>query len=108
MESRINEHIKAMEKHDTDVNSLEESKKVIESEIAKLEGEIKLIRIIANRPVKVPLTSIKSIFARHKQKTEKISSDKKKLHEKVLKAKTEVTKKKKNIKRKSLFKFFKK
>jgi chromosome segregation ATPase len=105
MENKINDHIKAMEKHDTDVKALDESKKVIEGEIAKLESDIKLIKIIANRPVKVQLTGIKSIFARHKEKAEKVVVSKKKLHAKVLKAKEKVVKKKKS---KGLFKFFKK
>jgi chromosome segregation ATPase len=107
MENRISEHIKTIEGHGTDIKNLDESKKVIENEIISLEKEMSLIKLLANKPVSVPLMSLKNIFAKHKERTEEISKKRKEMHEKALKIKNVVSEKKNNIQKKKFFKFLK-
>ncbi|MFH1229670.1 MAG: hypothetical protein V1678_04585 [Candidatus Aenigmatarchaeota archaeon] len=97
MESRINQHVKAMEGHEADVTELNKNKKDLEKEISDLERDIRLVRIIVKKPVSIPLISLKNIFSRHKKKTEKVDSKRKKLHRKALKMKSDVVKKKEHV-----------
>jgi len=107
MENKINEHIKTMEEHENDIKSLDENKKTIESEIASLETEMKLIKLLANKPVSVPMAGLKNIFAKHKEKTEELRQKRKDMHEKALKMKNIVGEKKDKIQNKKFFKFLK-
>ena len=97
MESKINEHIKAIEGHDADIKNLDENKKTIENEIMNLEREMQLIKLLVNKPVTVPMSGLKSIFSRHREKTEEIKEKKDKLHEKALKMKSVVSEKKEHV-----------
>ena len=97
MENKINDHIKAMEEHETDIKGLKKDKEEIENEITGLESQIRLVKIIVKRPIKIPILSLKSIFLKHKQKTENISKKREKLHKRALKIKNILKNKKENI-----------
>jgi chromosome segregation ATPase len=94
MEDQINEHLKEIEGHELSIKSLDESKKTIEEEIAGLESEIRMVRLFLKGPSIEPMKRLRNIFARHAQKTEKVSEKRKELHKKVLSLKTAVSKKK--------------
>ena len=94
MESKINDHIKAMEEHETDIKDLNQSKREIENEILGLENEIRLTKIIVRRPISIPLLNLKNIFSKHKQKSEEVSKKREESHKKALKMKTLIKKKK--------------
>jgi DNA repair exonuclease SbcCD ATPase subunit len=100
MEDRINDNIKSIEGHEIDVKNLNQSKNDIEKEITELEREMKLVKLIVKRPIKIPLINLKNIFARHKEKTENISKKREELHKKALKIKSTISKKKEHVENK--------
>ena len=102
MEKSINDHIKTVEGHEIDIKNLDESKKIIENEIISLENDIKIIKVLIKRPITAPLINIKKIFAKHKERTKKISQKRSKIHEKALKMKSIVNQKKDHIQKKEI------
>jgi chromosome segregation ATPase len=108
MESKINEHIKSMEEHETNIKDMDEDKKVIENEIMNLEKEIKIVKLLLNKPIKVSVINLKNIFSKHKERSEKISEKRRELHQKTLKMKSVISNKKKETKHKNFFSLFKK
>jgi chromosome segregation ATPase len=107
MESKINEHIKSMEEHDKDIKTLDEDKKIIETEILDLDNEMRLINILLNKPVKVPMMDLKNIFKKHTEKTVEIKERKERLQERALKIKSIVSQKKDDTQKKRFLKFLK-
>jgi DNA repair exonuclease SbcCD ATPase subunit len=108
MENKVNEHIKTMEEHETSMKDIEEDKKVIENEIMNLEKETKIVKLFLKKPVKVSVINLKNIFAKHEEKSQKISKKRKEIHEKALKMKSIVSNKKEKANRKDFFNILKK
>ena len=104
MEEKINDQIKTLEDHENEIKNLDEDKKTIENEIMKLEEEMKMMKLIAKgKSIETPMTNLKKLFGRNKEKTKEIAEKRQEMHKKTLKLKETLKQKSDHVESKKKF-----